>query len=185
MLRINSGWAKSLALKTSARTKPTKSVARQALFDILRPLLADHLFIDLFAGSGAVGLEALANGVRGCVFVEQDRQAVQALRTNISSLRMNAAKQNLALGQVSCYRLSVAAFVRRYRFDAKVLVWADPPYSDCEHWGELISAQLQVGAGSYMCIERSVKSELSVHESWYPLKSRRYGRTVIDFFCKD
>ena len=176
MLRINSGWAKSLALKTSARTKPTKSVARQALFDILRPLLADRLFIDLFAGSGSVGLEALAN--------EQDKHAVQTLRANINSLRMNAAKQDLELGRISCYRLSVAAFLRRCRFDEEVLVWADPPYSDCGHWGAVISEQLQVETGSYMCFEHCIKSKLSVHQSWHVLKTKRYGRTAVDFFCK-
>lgn len=184
MLRINSGWAKSLVLRTSARTRPTKSVARQALFDILRPLIADRLFIDLFAGSGAVGLEALANGAGGCIFVEQDQHAMQMLRANIKMLRLNAAKQGLALGTVSCYRLSVAAFLRRCRFAEAVLVWADPPYADCGHWGAVISEQLQIGVGSYMGFEHHVKSELSLHQSWHVLKSRRYGRTLVDFCRK-
>ena len=184
MLRINSGWAKSLALKTDAKTRPTKSVARQALFDVLRPLIAERIFIDLFAGSGSVGLEALANGACAGIFVEQE--AVQTLRANIKSLRLNADKQGLALGKIACYHLSVAAFLRRWRLDEEVIVWADPPYDACEHWGAVISEQLQVGVGSYLCFEHSIKSPLlNVQQSWQRFKSKRYGRTVIDFFRKE
>ena len=184
MLRINSGWAKSLALKTDVKTRPTKGIARQALFDILRPLIADRIFIDLFAGSGLVGLEALANGACAGIFVEREASTMQILRSNIKTLRLNADKQGLALGEIACYRLSVNSFLRRYRFDEQVIVWADPPYDDCEHWGAMISAHLQTKSGSYLCFEHSIKSTLNVHQSWQLLKSKHYGRTVIDFFRK-
>ncbi|MDE3269266.1 MAG: RsmD family RNA methyltransferase [Pseudomonadota bacterium] len=197
MLRITSGWAKSLALKSGAsklkrRTdttvRPTRNVVRQALFDVLRPLIGDCLFIDLFAGSGAVGLEALANGARGCIFVEQDVKAVRTIRENIASFRRNADKQGMVLGKISCYRISVANFLQRYRFDDQaVLVWADPPYQAGDEGMSVLAAigeQLRAGTGSYLCFESSVWSEVGIIPSWQRIKTRRYGNTKVDFFIK-
>lgn len=100
-------------------TRPTADRTREALFSMLTSRLGSFeglKVIDLFAGSGALGLEALSRGAANCVFVEQDRAALDALRTNVVTLKANAdirAQSVLALAAT------------REPFD---LVLMDPPY---------------------------------------------------------
>ena len=185
VLHVSSGWAKALPLKTVAGVRPTKNVARQALFDILRPKINEMLFIDLFAGSGAIGIEALANDALGCIFVERNRRVVQMLRKNLFLLRGRATAQGLLLGKVVCYQLAVGAFLQRFSTNEAVLVWADPPYSDCLHWyGEFIK-HLRVGAGSYLCMEMPAKQVLPASNAWRSCRSKRYGDTRITVLCRE
>lgn len=85
-------------------TRPTADRTREALFSMLTSRLGDWeglAIADLFAGSGALGIEALSRGARSCLFVEQDRAALDALRANLTALNLNAdvrAASVLALG---------------------------------------------------------------------------------------
>ncbi len=100
-------------------TRPTADRTREALFSMLVSRLGsfeDLRVADLFAGSGALGLEALSRGAASCTFVEQDRAAIDALRTNATKLQANAdiqARSVLAAGRVS---------------EAYDLILMDPPY---------------------------------------------------------
>lgn len=120
-MRIIAGqWrGRALATPKGDTTRPTADRTREALFSMLTSRLGSFeglKVIDLFAGSGALGLEALSRGAANCVFVEQDRAALDALRTNVVTLKANAdirAQSVLALAAT------------REPFD---LVLMDPPY---------------------------------------------------------
>ena len=103
-------------------TRPTGDRVREALFSILGPV-EDARVLDLFAGSGALGLEALSRGAASCVFVERDHQAANVIQSNLEKLRLT--------GAVVVAR-DVAAALREERDRGRRydLVLADPPYDD-------------------------------------------------------
>ena len=84
-MRIGGGNANRCPLRTVAgrAVRPTSGRVRQALFNMLRELVQEVIFLDLFAGTGSVGLEALSHGARGVYFIEHDRRALMILQANI------------------------------------------------------------------------------------------------------
>ena len=106
-------------------TRPTAARVRQTLFDILGPRVPGARFLDLFAGSGAVGVEALSRGASRAVFVEQRREAVAAIRRNLEVLGADDATYRVLRREVL---QAIDDLARRgERFD---LVFLDPPYAD-------------------------------------------------------
>ncbi|GHV06538.1 16S rRNA (guanine(966)-N(2))-methyltransferase RsmD [Campylobacterota bacterium] len=84
---------RKIALPTSDGTRPTKSIARESLFDTLMGRVEDRAFVELFAGSGSVGLEALSRGAANAIFCERDHAAIATLEANIAALGVaNEAK---------------------------------------------------------------------------------------------
>ncbi len=114
-------------------TRPTPDRLRESLFSILAPVLAGTDFVDLYCGSGAVGIEALSRGAAHCLFVEKDRAALEALRENLATLKIGARAEVVAkpVGSVLQQRA------------IKGIVFIDPPYGavhDYENALEWISA---------------------------------------------
>jgi 16S rRNA (guanine966-N2)-methyltransferase len=122
-MRIGGGVANRRSLQTVAgrRVRPTSSRVRQALCNMLRPWLSDAIVVDLFAGTGSVGLEALSHGARQAYFVERDRQALQVLQANIERCGMTA--------RAAVIRGSLPAVLSRLPADVQAgIVFLDPPY---------------------------------------------------------
>ena len=112
-----------LALCTSKAVRPTAQRTREALFNILQGgrfslSLSEANVIDLFAGTGAIGLEALSRGARSCIFVEQDQDALQTLQANISKLKLENCAHILAKD---------ARQIHSWPGPRAELVFADPP----------------------------------------------------------
>lgn len=84
-MRVIAGTARSLPLKTpkGMDTRPTTDRIKETLFNILQPYIADCVFIDLFAGSGGIGIEAISRGARKSYFVEQEREAAECIQDNL------------------------------------------------------------------------------------------------------
>ena len=134
-MRIIAGTHRGRRLKAppGLDTRPTSDRVREALFSILGDVEGDRV-LDLFAGSGALGIEALSRGAAGAVFVEQDRRAADAIRSNLAAIgeRRAEVRQEDALAY-----LGRASGERP--FD---LVFADPPYSSATRMGERLSELL-------------------------------------------
>jgi 16S rRNA (guanine966-N2)-methyltransferase len=147
-------------------TRPTTDKVREAMFNALGSLdvVADAPVADLYAGSGAVGIEALSSGASHCTFAERDRDALRALRTNLDALGLGD-RSRIVSGDV----LAVAAAL-----DAE-LVFADPPY-DFAAWDRLLSAV----KAPFVVAESG--SELEAPPGWNVTRSKRYGRTWVTFF---
>jgi 16S rRNA (guanine966-N2)-methyltransferase len=113
-----------LRVREGLATRPTSARVREAVFSILGNL-EDLRVLDLYAGSGALGIEALSRGAESAVFVEQDRQAAQCIRENVTALGLGDRTRVLPQAVESALRrLSTTA-----KFD---LVFADPPWKDSE-----------------------------------------------------
>jgi 16S rRNA (guanine966-N2)-methyltransferase len=152
-------------------TRPTTDKVREAVFNALvsRDLVRDARVADLFAGTGALGIEALSRGAEHCTFVERDRKVVRILRDNIEHLGLTARSRVLAADA-----LSQAAAL-----DVD-LVLVDPPY-DFDEWPRLLGAVrapfLVAEAG------RALEALDAVGDAgWEATRSKRYGRTWITFF---
>jgi 16S rRNA (guanine966-N2)-methyltransferase len=145
-------------------TRPTTEKVRQAVFNSLASagLLDGSRVADLFAGSGALGIEALSRGASSAVFVERDRSALRALRHNIDALGLAE--------RATVVPSDVLAWVPAMRNIDVVLV--DPPYS-FDGWDRLLSL-LQVPV---VVAEAGVA--VTAPEGWEVTRCRRYGRTWV------
>src|SRR5580698_7886643 len=135
-MRIVAGqWrGRTLIAPPGSRTRPTADRVRQALFDMLlhapwggRDLIEGAHVLDVFAGTGALGLEALSRGAAFATFIEQDRAALAALRANIATLRAADRTAILAGDALATKALAAAPFTT-LNGTACALVFLDPPY---------------------------------------------------------
>ncbi|MEO5975268.1 MAG: 16S rRNA (guanine(966)-N(2))-methyltransferase RsmD [Ilumatobacteraceae bacterium] len=151
-------------------TRPTTDKARQATFNALGSLntIIGAKVVDLFAGSGALGIEALSRGAAHCTFVERDRLALEALRTNIEALDLGD-RTSVIRGDALVYNGTIP--------DVS-LVLADPPY-EFAMWSEILSgstASLVVAESN-----RELGSEIATCSDWEVIRSKRYGRAFVTF----
>ncbi len=122
-MRVIAGKARSLRLKTieGMETRPTTDRIKETLFNMLQPYLADCRFLDLFAGSGAIGIEALSRGADFCVFVEQQRKAADCIRENLNFTCL--------AGQAHVLVQDAAAAVKKMDGESPFqCIFMDPPY---------------------------------------------------------
>lgn len=118
-MRVIAGRFRSRRLKSvpGLDTRPTPDRLRESLFSILAPEIEGTVFIDAYAGTGAVGIEALSRGARHAVFIEKNRSAIAVLRENLVSLGVMESANVIAA--------KVAPALSQYRGD---IVFLDPPY---------------------------------------------------------
>ena len=122
-MRVIAGNLRGLKLSApqGTSTRPTLDRVKEAVFSMLTPHLCDASVLDIFAGSGAMGIEALSRGARSCVFVENNRNAAECIKNNLISAKLT---NNISL-------LVEDAFLflkkTREKFD---LIFLDPPYAD-------------------------------------------------------
>jgi len=139
-MRVIAGEAGSIRLVTpkGATLRPTSDLVREALFSSLASEIIEARFLDVYAGTGAVGIEALSRGAAVCVFVERDRRCVEAIRRNLENTRL-AARAVVVSGDA---RRALARALRSAGpFDVAFL---DPPYDD-ETAGGVAQAILREG----------------------------------------
>jgi len=145
-MRIIAGSYRSRTLEAPAglATRPTSDRLRETLFNVLAPRIERASFLDLYAGSGAVGIEALSRGAATVEFVERAEPALKVLRANLARL-------GLTVG-FSVYPASVASFLRKAQavsgagagFD---LVFLDPPYDAAQEYAATLGLLGGAGAG--------------------------------------
>jgi 16S rRNA (guanine966-N2)-methyltransferase len=152
-------------------TRPTTDRAREAVFNALNSLgaIEDANALDLYAGSGALGIEALSRGAARCTFVERDRRALAAIRTNIERLGISDRSSVLA-GDVP----TLLSGLRNMD-----LVLADPPYGFAD-WEHLLAAVVPCLAPDGLLVAESDR-ELVIDQGWEIIRSKRYGRAWVAF----
>ena len=105
---------------SNEKTRPTASVVREALFSKIQFGLEGATFLDLFAGSGSVGIEALSRGAKKVVFVEKDRRNFEIIKSNLENCKINKENYELIF---SDYISALGRMVEKFDF-----VYLDPPY---------------------------------------------------------
>ena len=146
-------------------TRPTTDRVREAIFNSLGSsgILDGALVADLFAGSGAVGIEALSRGAEKCIFVERNRHALNSLEDNLDSLGLDD-RSKIITSDVMAVAPSLDCDI----------VFADPPY-DFDAWDrllDLVKADLVVAESG-----RSI----TCPDGWEITRQKKYGRTVVTF----
>ena len=125
-MRVIAGKARSLPLKTikEMSTRPTQDRTKETLFNVINPDLYDAVFLDLFSGSGAIGIEALSRGAKKAYFIENNRKAFECIKENLifTKLMDDAVLMNCDYKDALC-RLDK----EKVRFD---IVFMDPPYNN-------------------------------------------------------
>lgn len=161
-------------------TRPTSDRLRESLFNILGGSVRDARVLDLYAGTGALGLEALSRGAQTCVFVDNQKKALSVIRKNIASCGLESASR------VICWNLSRNLSCVKDHEPHFDLVFLDPPYSR-----DLIPKTLQglidahcLDDGALIVCEHDGRDTLtSVPLELTLTDHRRYGRTGFSFFC--
>jgi 16S rRNA (guanine(966)-N(2))-methyltransferase RsmD len=138
-MRIIAGTFRSRQLKSlkGIALRPTSDKLRETLFNVLGELVLDARFVDLFAGTGAVGIEALSRGAREASFVEKHPPAVALIRKNLESLEICKGARVLPLDSLRALkRLADAPAVASARID---IVFLDPPYAEKLEYRNVLS----------------------------------------------
>ena len=176
-MRIIAGKAGRLAIKVpKSVARPTTDLVRQALFSILGEIVDGARVLDLFAGSGALGLEALSRGAASCVYVDEHRQATGIIGENL-------AKSKLEGGRV--VQSEALAFLRRDT-GSYDLIFADPPYvkhpGDRDHVKALLESDVlapRLANGGWFIAEISASQRSPEAAGWTLNDRREYGGCAI------
>lgn len=138
-MRIIAGKYRSRQLKSlkGMALRPTSDKLRETLFNVLGELVVDARFADLFAGTGAVGIEALSRGARELIFVERHPPAVALIKRNLESLEIRKGARVLPLDALQALkRLAEEPEASRARVD---ILFVDPPYAEAEQYKNVLS----------------------------------------------
>ena len=176
-MRITGGelCGRVLAVPKSGGLRPTQDRVREALFSILQCEIPGAAFLDLFAGTGAVGLEALSRGAASAEFVEADQRHMEALRRNVAMAGPRAA----AVVRADAYR-----YIAAYRGPGFDIAFADPPYALGEERGyaQVLAALAGRGVvkpGGLFVAEMTAVQRAEETPGWELLRDRRYGKTRL------
>jgi 16S rRNA (guanine(966)-N(2))-methyltransferase RsmD len=183
-MRITAGEHRGRRLRSpkGARTRPTSDLLRQAIFNVLGARIQGARVLDLFAGTGALGLEALSRGAAEVTFVERDRAALASLRTNLAGLGLSSRARVVA--QETLAALDGLARAGE-RFDCVLL---DPPYS-----GGLALRCVETLAPGGILSQNALLLVQAFHKTEVPARAgvlsqvwrRRYGETRLTLYRKE
>jgi len=182
-MRIIAGVARGRVLSPVAgATRPTSDRAREGVFSSLLSEFGDFFdlnFLDLFAGSGAMGLEALSRGATLVHAVEKDERACKSITANAELVA-----KNKPAGTFHLYPMPVYKFLEGTPPATYDIVYADPPYdvTDTELHKDLVNLRVDgfLNEGSIVAVERAQKSgALEWPKGYQPLRSRKYGQALI------
>lgn len=155
------------------QTRPTTDYMRQALFNILGDSIVDALVLDLYAGTGAVGIEALSRGAEHVTFVEKNRKVLSILRKNLDTINVSPKRYTVLEADAASFRHGQGNWH---------LVFADPPYEiQCYPLAPLVG--LLRSTGSLLVIEHRAKNP--PNDTGLPIQRvdyREYGQSAFSFY---
>jgi 16S rRNA (guanine966-N2)-methyltransferase len=165
-MRIVGGkWAGRTLVSPAGRVRPTTEALRSICMELLQNDLKGARCLDLFAGSGALGLEALSRGARSCDFVENGAEAIHSLKANVAALR--------ARERTRIFDRDAIPFVERITRTAYDIAFVDPPYGS-RKLDRVLKWWLDHPFSRILAVEHSAESALPVRG-----RSRRVGDSVM------
>lgn len=158
--------------------RPTQSRVREAIFSSLAATVPGARVLDLFAGSGALGLEAWSRGAEQVVFVDKSPVQCRIIQDNIRALAESGP------GPGPCIPADAVAWLKKnegsYCFD---LIFADPPYGQAPAWLEKTLHALEqhsmLAPGGRLVFEMAVQDPMDLHPPWQLVKDKTYGKTRV------
>ena len=177
-MRVIGGEFRSRVLKSvpGLDTRPTPDRLREALFNVLAPRIAGAVFADLYAGTGAVGIEALSRGASRAIFVEYSRAAVNVIRENLRSLGLEARAQ-VRQGRV-------LAMIEKIEAD---ILFLDPPYALEKEYAqalELLGSRASGLVGALVIAQHDRRSNLEKsYGALHRTRELKHGDNVLSFYA--
>jgi 16S rRNA (guanine(966)-N(2))-methyltransferase RsmD len=174
---------RKLTCTVNAKLRPTPQMVREALFSILGNAVPDRPFLDVFAGTGVVGLEAISRGARSATFVERDFRAVEGIEHHLEAFGVEEF--------ATVVRADVYRWIEHYEALAEpVTVFISPPFADLQRRPDdllqlLTQLQQKVSAGSVLVLQSETNltpEPLPLGEQW---ERRRYGRNELLIWVKE
>lgn len=177
-IRVSSGLLRGRKLEVPDGIRPTEQKVKEALFSIWGERLAEATFLDLFAGSGAVAIEAVSRGAFAATLVESNRSVLETVKRNAALLPAGS----LGLLALPVERALSELRKRGEQFD---LIFADPPYSWVPDVGFLAGCSALLRAGGVLTVEHSTRVVLPVEAAeLVRTDGRRYGESALTFYGK-
>jgi 16S rRNA (guanine966-N2)-methyltransferase len=175
-VRVIAGQFKGRRLKapTWDGLRPTSDKLRETLFNIVAPRMAGARVLDGYAGTGAVGIEALSRGAAHVTFIEQDRRAARLIEENLAVCGAGA-DYTIRTGDV-------VATIRRWKAAAFDLIWLDPPYDITTVGEALDAASGALAADGLLVLERATRREPDVPDSLVRIRDVKSGDSTLTFF---
>ena len=181
-MRIISGTARGTKLYTldGLNTRPTLDRVKESVFNIIQEEIAGSIFLDLFSGSGAIGLEAASRGAKKSILCDNSKLAIEIIKKNISKTHLE--------NKVSIYNLDFENALNKIKQDYKILdiVYIDPPYdSDYVIKSLQLMIKLQlINSNTKIIVETDQEDRIikQLEKSLFEINDRRkYGRAIILF----
>ncbi len=167
---------------SKVEVRPTTDRTREALFSMLAHLVDGAKVLDLFAGSGGLGLESLSRGAESCVFVDENRACTNTVSLNLKTLRLDGGK---------VIQADVMNFINKVSLSQYDLIFTDPPYhkypGDRDFVAEMFALDdfrnLLTDEGM-LIVEADERAEIAETEGWELIEKRKYGGCSIHLFQK-
>ncbi len=180
-MRVVSGALKGRALKSvpGKTTRPTTDKVKEAIFNMIGPYFEGGLALDLFAGSGSLGIEALSRGIECSIFIDNDMKAIQTIRENLENLKLNDCSE---VYRTSADQALKAVSKRGLKFR---IIFLDPPYKKqkLESILKVIHEQSLLSTDGVVVCEHSYEVTLPDQVlSLAKTKSERYGITSVSLY---
>ncbi|NMD39048.1 MAG: 16S rRNA (guanine(966)-N(2))-methyltransferase RsmD [Christensenellaceae bacterium] len=179
-MRIIAGIAKSRPILSpkGMGTRPTQDYIREALFNIIIKHVPDAVCLDLFGGSGALGLEAISRGAEHCVFCDKSYDAINTIKNNIKNLKFEE-QSTLIKGDWEACLNKIAD--KNIKFD---LVFLDPPYDFKKYSNifETFNKLNLINDDALVVLEQEKSLDVAEYDGFSHIDSRDYGITRIHFY---
>lgn len=180
-VRVISGSARGLKLNTPGddRVRPTTDRVKESMFNIVQDWVYDSQVLDLFAGSGALGIEALSRGASQAVFCDNSLDSIKIIKSNIEKARVADRSQIVSGDFKRCLRDMEA---KNQSFD---MIFVDPPYYKglFEEVLDTIRACKILKKDGIVIVEHDAKRPIGQVEGLEVYKEKKYGITMLTFYC--
>lgn len=178
-MRVISGSAKGLNLKTieGNSTRPTRDMVKEALFSILMNQIQNSSFLDLFSGSGAIGIEALSRGAKFCMFIDLNPACIKVIKENIEKAKFNDFSE--------VYNTDYKKAINKLKEESFDIIYIDPPYNKEMSVDaiRLISEKNILTKDGIIVLETDtnelVPDSIGIYEKF---NYKRYGRNILSLF---
>ena len=176
-MRITGGIYRSRVLVTpdGNTTRPTSDRTKEAMFNIIAPFVANASILDIFSGSGALGLEAISRGAAKVTFIDNNKEAIKAIKTNIENLK------------ISNYRIIEDSYEIISSLDDKYdIILLDPPYAldVIDNIIKIVEEKKLLNDNGIIVYESDVNHQIKEYEG-YRIKNKKYGIAYLSIFYKE
>ncbi len=177
-MRVIAGTARGTKLKTAKGllVRPTADRVKEALFNIIGAKIIGSIFLDLYAGSGAIGIEALSRGAQRCFFVEREKSNIALISDNLVKTRLS---ENARLINTAVERAVVTLALEKVKVN---LVYLDPPY-DLPNLSQITDSIIKAGiiTGGGLLVVEHAYSNRQWAENFKAVRQKKYGDTGLTF----